>query len=174
MHGHRWFLLILITISIMNCVDADHSSFKITTKQTSDKVEARIENDLAIFSVRSPRGISQARIQRTKGQWPQKAMFRLHLRGLESFMVNNGKFTLKGSISSHGDPGKIHQWIDEQEGSPLDAESPYWIDARMCQSDGTLSQTILQHDGYFELRLPKALFDENPDSIVVSWIDFYR
>ena len=28
--------------------------------------------------------------------------------------------------------------------------------------------------GYFELPLPRALFEGNPKSITVSWIDYYR
>jgi len=29
-------------------------------------------------------------------------------------------------------------------------------------------------DGNFEIQLPKALFEENPKSIRINWIDFYR
>jgi hypothetical protein len=158
----------------MNCAGADDSIFKITAKGTNDSIEVGIENDLAIFAIRSPKGIGEARIERTKSQWPKKAMLRLHLKGLESLVIGDGKVKLNASVSSHGSAAKIRQWMEAQEESPLDAESPFWMDLRMYRNDGTSSQAILPNDGYFEVRLPKALFDENPDFIVVSWIDFYR
>jgi hypothetical protein len=29
-------------------------------------------------------------------------------------------------------------------------------------------------EGYFELQLPNVLFEGNPKSITINWIDFYR
>ena len=29
-------------------------------------------------------------------------------------------------------------------------------------------------DGYFEMQLSKAFFEDNPKSITLNWIDFYR
>jgi hypothetical protein len=44
----------------------------------------------------------------------------------------------------------------------------------MVSDDGKPATTIPLNDGYFEIQLPKALFEDNPKSITVNWIDFYR
>ena len=59
------------------------------------------------------------------------------------------------------------------EDSSLDAKSPYWTEIRIFSDDGKPVKTI-PLDGYFEIQLPKALFEDNPKSITINWIDFYR
>ncbi len=44
----------------------------------------------------------------------------------------------------------------------------------MVGKDGKPAKTIPLDDGYFEMQLPKALFEDNPKSITINWIDFYR
>ncbi len=44
----------------------------------------------------------------------------------------------------------------------------------MMDRDGKPTNSIPLIDGYFEMQLPKAMFDDNPKSITISWIDFYR
>ena len=61
-----------------------------------------------------------------------------------------------------------------QEDSPLDAHSPYWMEILMFGGDGKPAKTIPLKDGYFEMQLPKAFFEDNPKSITVNWIDFSR
>ena len=45
---------------------------------------------------------------------------------------------------------------------------------RMMGEDGKSAETIPLKDGYFEMQLPKALLEDDPKSITVNWIDFYR
>ena len=54
-------------------------------------------------------------------------------------------------------------------------EAPFagWFWA-LTDSDGKPVKTIPLKDGYFEIQLPKALFEDNPKSITVNWIDFCR
>ena len=99
-------------------------------------------------------------------------MLRLHLKGLENFKVSNGKVTLEASMSSQD--GNVRLWKDGKEDSPLDSKSPYWLEIRRFDHDGKEATTIPLKDGYFEIQLPKALFDDDPKSITVNWIDFYR
>lgn len=40
--------------------------------------------------------------------------------------------------------------------------------------DGEPVKTIPLEDGFFEMQLPKVLFEDNPKSITLNWIDFYR
>jgi hypothetical protein len=98
---------------------------------------------------------------------------RLYLKGLEHFQVSNGQVTLEGSASHQVGKPRVRLWKDRHEDRPLDAKSPYWIDIRIFGGDGKPAKDIPLNDGYFELSLPKTLFEDNP-TITVSWIDFYR
>jgi hypothetical protein len=165
--------IVAVTILSVGCASAvEEPPFKITTKRDNDKVEVTVEKDKAVISVRSPFGISQAVIERTGEKWPDKVILRLHLKGLENLKVTNGKVTLEAEVSSQN--GKLRQWKDGKENSPLDAESPYWMQIRLVGKDGKPVKAIPLNDGYFEIKLPKAVFEGNPPSITVNWIDFYR
>jgi len=56
----------------------------------------------------------------------------------------------------------------------LGATSPYWMEVRILDEDGKQAKEIPLQGGYFETALPKALFEGNPQSITVNWIDFHR
>ncbi len=174
MSVHVCCFLILTVILQMTRTGPNDAYFRITTKRTNDKVEVQIDKNLAVLSIRSPQGIGQAKIERSASRWPQKVTLQMHLKGLESFKIRNGKVKLEVAVSSHGIPPQVSQWQNEKSDSLLDRENPYWIDLRILGKDGKSRQTIPTDDGYFELRLPAELFKENPDSIEVSWIDFYR
>jgi len=70
--------------------------------------------------------------------------------------------------------GKVRLWKDYNEDEPIDAKHPYWMKIRMVGNDGKPVKTIPLKDGYFEIHFPKAIFDDNPNSISLNWIDFYR
>ena len=106
--------------------------------------------------------------------WPNSVTLRLHLKGLEHFKVTNGETTLKAAVSSHGGKQAVRLWLDDKEKSPLNAKSPLWMMVRMMGEDGKSAETIPLKDGYFEMQLPKALLEDDPKSITVNWIDFYR
>jgi hypothetical protein len=146
--------------------------FKITTKRDTDRVMVEIDKDTTVFRVRSPFGISQATIERTGEKWPDAVKLRLHLKGLESFRASNGKTTLDAAVSSQD--GKARLWKDGKENAPLDDKSPFWMNIRPVGSDGEPAKTMPLKDGYFEMTLPRAFFAENPKSIALTWIDFYR
>ncbi|WP_417737766.1 hypothetical protein [Rosistilla oblonga] len=168
------FLLLASIVGMASCVTAfgDDPTFRITTKRDDDKVEVTVENDKAVMSVRSPFGISQAIIERSGNKWPTTVMLRLHLKGLENLKVTNGKNTLEAAVSSQD--AKVRLWKDGKENSPLDSKHPYWMEIRMVGKDRKPVKTIPLKDGYFEMQLPKALLEDNPKSITLNWIDFYR
>jgi hypothetical protein len=145
------------------------AEFKIATKRDNDKVEVMVENDKAVISVRSPFGISQAVIERTGEKWPDKVILHIYLKGLENFKVTNGKITLEAAVSSQNS----RQWKDGTEDSPLEPKSPCWMEIRAVGMDGKPATIIPLEDGYFEIQLPKAFFEDNSKSITVNWIDFY-
>lgn len=158
----------------MNCATACEADppFKITTKRDDDKVAVAFIQGKAVISVHSALGISQATIERSDDQWPTSVMLRLHLKGLENFKVTNGNVTLEAASSSQD--GKVRIWKDNDEAQLLDAKHPYWMAIRMVSKDGKPVKTIPLKDGYFEIQLPKALFENHPNSITLNWIDFYR
>lgn len=152
--------------------DGDKPTFKVTTKKTDDDVEVRADKDKTVFVIKSPSGISQTVIERTGEKWPEAVLLRLNLKGLESFRATNGKVKLEAAVSSQN--GKVRLWKDGKEDTPLDAKSSHWMEIRMVASDGKPANVIPLKDGYFEMALPKALFEGNQKSITVNWIDFYR
>ena len=170
------FLIVASIMSVSSPISAvvEQPPFQITTKRDTDKVEVNVEKDKTVLSLHSPFGISQAVIERTGEKWPITMMLRLHLMGLESLRVTNGKVTLDAAVSSHDDKQRVRLWRDGQEDCPLDANSPYWMEILMFGGDGKPAKTIPLKEGDFEMQLPKAFFEDNPKSITVNWIDFYR
>ena len=168
----RYLTFFMAAVQIIGCTNAvDEPQFEITTKRDNDKVDVKVEKDRTVFSVHSPFGISQTVIERTHGTWSDIVMLRLHLKGLEHFKVTVGKVTLEASGSGHGE----RQWKDGKEDTPLDAKSPYWMKIRMFGDDGKQATTTVPlKDGYFEIQFPKSMFEDNPKTITVDWIDFYR
>jgi len=168
------FLILPGTLGLTNIVTAygDDPRFIITTKRDDDKADIKVENDKATVSIHSPFGISQAVFERSGKNWPDVLSMRLNLKGLERLRIANGKAKLEAAVSSQD--GKVRLWNDGKEGSPLDSKHPLWLEIRMIGKDGKPTTSIPLTDGYFEILLPKALFEDNPKSITVNWIDFYR
>jgi hypothetical protein len=149
--------VLVLTVCHLAATAEEDAKFKITTKKTDDSVTIQTEKEKTIFVVKSPSGISQATIERTEEKWPEVIVLRLHLKGLENFKVSNGKVTLHAAVSM----GKVRQWKDGKEKEPLQGEDPFWMPFRAPE-------------GQFELLLPKAFLADNPKSITINWIDFYR
>jgi hypothetical protein len=118
-------------------------------------------------------GISQAVIER-QDDWPKAIVLRLHLKGLESFRVANGKVRLDAAVSIQEGKPKVRLWKDGKEDAPLDDKSPFWTDIRIVGGDGKPAKALPLKDGFFEGTLPRALFEGDPKTITVAWIDFYR
>jgi hypothetical protein len=151
-----------------------HAKFKITTKRKDDSVEVKVEKDRAVFSVKSPFGISQAVIERQEATWPKAVVLRLHLRGLSSFRASNGKFRVDAAVSVQDGKLKVRMWKDGKEDAPLGEKSPLWMEVHAVGGDGKPGRAIPLRGGYFEVRLPRAFFEGNPGAITLNWIDFYR
>ena len=168
------FLLLPAIVGMPNIATAygDELPFRITTKRDDDKAEVKVEKDKATVSIHSPFGISQATIARSGNKWPDVLALRLNLKGLENLKIANGKIKLEAAVSSQD--GKVRFWKDGREGSPLDSKNPFWMEIRMVGKEGKPTASIPLKDGYFEMQLPKALFEDNPKSITLGWIDFYR
>jgi hypothetical protein len=150
------------------------AKFKIMTKKKDDTVKVHVEKDRTVFVVHSPSGISQAVVERQDADWPKAVMLRLHLKGLESFRASSGKVTLDASVALRDGKPTVRIWKDGKEDAPLDKKSPLWMDIRLLGADGKPADALPLKDGYFEMTLPRAFFQGNPQSITLAWIDFYR
>ncbi|HWL10634.1 MAG TPA: hypothetical protein VNQ76_19665 [Planctomicrobium sp.] len=164
-------LLIVLAVPLSS-IAQDTGRFKITSKKDNDQIEVKTEMDKVILVVHSPSGISDVVLERVDDAWPDAFVLQLHLSGLESFIVTNGKTTLNAAVSSSD--GRVRLWKDGNEDSVLDAKSSYWMPVRIISSDGQPTQIIPLRGGYFEVKLPRKFFEENPKSITLKWIDFYR
>ena len=166
--------LLVLAVAVTTAAADDTPPFKITTRRDNDKVEVKVEKGKVTFSIHSPFGISQAVIVRASETWPDAVVLRLHLKGLENFKVTNGKVKLEGSASFRDGKPLVRLWKDGQEDAPLDAKSPYWMEARIVGGDGKPAKEIPLKGGYFEMQLPRAMVEGDPKAITVNWIDFYR
>jgi len=149
--------------------------FQITTRKESDRVKVLSEGDRTIVVITSPFGISNATIARKTENWPKAVVLRLDLRGLESLSISNGKIKLGASVLSHGDNMRLlHLSKDGKEGPRLEKRSPYWTEIKIFNAEGEPIERLPDKGGYFEMTLPRALFKDNPKSVHLGWIDFYR
>jgi hypothetical protein len=170
-----WLVFVLYFLVAADCLtpilaQADTAGFEIATKRKEDGVLVAVTDGRIVFDIHSPRGIGAAEITRTKEHWPAAVAIRLHLRGLESLVITSGTTKLTASVASHGDHAQRlsvdHQGTERevQPGNPL------WTAVKVIGSAGKLPLD----DGYFELALPAALLRDQPKTITLNWIDFYR
>ncbi len=153
---------------------ADAARFQVTTRKTDDKVEVQGDAGKVVFAVKSASGIGSAAIARTQEKWPDTVVLKLHLKGLESLVVANGKTKLQAAVSRQDGKLRVRLWKDDREDEPLDPRSPYWMEIRAVGADGKPASELPLGDGHFEMTLPKALLESSPRSLSVQWIDFYR
>lgn len=172
-------LVVLLVISGRAGTSAGHAPenqpalLKITTKRSDDTVEVRRDKDKTLLIMKSPVGISQAIIQRASAQWPAAVVVRLHLKGLERFRASNGTVAVEAAVAMAEGELRVRRWKGN-EIAIRDETSPLWTAIRVIGADGKPAQEIPLADGYFDVTLPKALFEGNPKSITLTWIDFYR
>jgi len=149
------------------------AKIKATCRRANDAAEVAYRDGGAVVEVRSPFGISQATLEREGEAWPRRVTLRLHLKGLEKFEAGNGTTTLHGSVSSN-EAGNNRLWQDAKEDKALKPGDPLWTEFRLVGADGKPGAKAPLEGGYFEVVLPRALFEGNPKMITVRWIDFYR
>ena len=167
----RYGLIWTAVFFVMNdvtAVDEKPQQFRISTKRETDAVEVQSEKDKTVFAVNSPFGIGQAVIEKTGEKWPAAVVVRLHLKGLEGFRASNGQVQLEAAASSQNEKSPIRLWKDGKEDEPLDSKSPYWMEIRIIRGSRTGAAT------HFEMQLPRAFLEDQPKSITLRWIDFYR
>lgn len=164
--------MIALTVSFpAHITYADEPKFEVVVKRADDKVEVKTMDGTTTFSVRSPFGIGNAVIKRVEPNWPERVSLRLHLKGLEGLKVSNGKVELVAEVSGTDNKRYLQK---SSEGKILNLTKPPVNEIQAVGSDGKPSRDVPLEGGYFEVRLPNDLFQDNPKSIRISWIDFYR
>jgi len=143
-----------------------------TVNRPEDRVTENIRDGHTIFSIRSPRGIGRATIHR--GSWPDRVSLRLHLRGLEGLSIDNGSVVFKASVLSHSGHRRLLRVVEDDREQVVEEDSPYWTEIGAFDATGKPVQGLPEEGGYFEMLLPRALFQTKPKSLAIGWIDFYR
>ena len=126
-----------------------------------------------MLDIDSPSGISSATIKRLGKEWPKTLVVRLHIKGLENLKVSNEKFTLQAAASVQQGQLSVRQWKDKQETPGLDKKSPLWMNVQIFEGKGPAKKLPLEN-GHIDVTLPAALFEGNPTTVTVAWIDFFR
>jgi len=164
----------LCTISFAAAADDATSSYKISTKHPADRVAIAVEADATVISIRSPGGIGEATLERIGTKWPAKIVLRLHLNGLEDFRISTATTKLSVAVASSAQTPRVRIWKDDQEANPLGPNDRLWIRVGMLDEQRQPTDELPLKSGLFELALPPLLFEQQPKSITLRWIDFYR
>ena len=147
-------------------------SAQATVKKPEDRITEVINDGGTIFSVQSPSGIGSATIH--QASWPGHMRLRLHLRGLEGLTISNASVTVKASVLSHSGNRRLLRVVNNGQEQVTEEGSRYWTEIKALDAKGKPVQGLPEEGGYFEMVLPQVLFETNPKSLTIDWIDFYR
>jgi hypothetical protein len=153
---------------------AAEAPYRLLPRRDDDQVKLAIEGERAVVTIVSPRGISGLTIESPRGKWPHLLVLRLHLRGLEGFHVSNGTIRLSAAVLSYGDHVRRLTLSEDGKSQKLGPGHPYWMEIEARDVDGRLLSGLPGEGGYFQMTLPKALLKNQPKTLSIGWIDFYR
>lgn len=166
----------LILLGALNMTGAaangDEPPFKITTRKDDDAIKVEVEKDKVVFGVGSRSGIGSATIERRAAAWPASARFKIYLKGLDQFQIDNGSVVLEIAVGADG--AQRISVIKDGKTSAIDRKSAYWLEVQALGADGKPTKDRPLKNGWFEMTLPKAMLDGNPKTLKVKWIDFFR
>ncbi len=149
-----------------------------TERGESTAFAARGSEESVEFDIQSATGIGDLVLSRLGEAWSQRVTLRLHLQGLESVELSTDSHTLTTSVSSSDGavrPTQVMEGPSADEGSnpeQVAADHEFRLPVRLVPVEG--GEVGIPLDGHFEVTVPAALLRENPKSITLRWIDFYR
>ncbi len=153
---------------------ADAAPFFMVEMKGAEKIEWSEEGDGILFSVFSRGGVGRATITPRDGNWPPRVSFRLYLKGLERFRVDNGAYTVNTSVSSLPPHGVRCELITPGRGEvSLMEKDPRWTPAVLIPGEGDAARIPLAN-GCIEVRPPETLLKEKPAALKIQWVDFFR
>ncbi len=141
-----------------------------------DAVTVTEEGNRTVVDVHSTSGIGRAELTMPNGGWRRPLTMRFHLQGLEALDVNNGRLVIHTSVLSRPPYKQLCELfpVGGRNGSPLEEVSPFWMPLNVANRKEPGQRVIPLDDGYFEVTLPDALLDGNPETLYIQWIDFLR
>lgn len=137
------------------------------TENSMQTVESNAEK--LVVEIRSHRGIGRGKIAIPGPTWPNKVVLQIHLRGLESLTVKTNGIEWESNVSSSLGYAITSRFKDADHVATT--ESPV---VHVMPKKQPISLIPLTEGQFFEVVLPRKLFDSNPTEIEVAWIDFYR
>ncbi|MCE9518147.1 MAG: hypothetical protein K8R87_01045 [Verrucomicrobia bacterium] len=145
-----------------------------TVREGSIKTSS--QKEAVIFDIHDARGLGGVSITPKLGVWPKSVIVRLHLSGLESLRMSNGKVTLSGSVVSQSGHMRLLEIEESDKKREADKNDPLWVNIRMLDGQGNEIDRlpVPEKGGYFEITLPPALLCAAKRGMTLRWIDFYR
>lgn len=156
-------LALAIIAPIPNALAADESPIEVT--KSSGKVQVLTEKMRIVIDI-SEAGIGRAELRRTGKTWPRGLKIRLHLAGMEGFRVNFGERELHWWVSHHPEVRTYMAQLRKGKETELTDKSDLWTAVNVIAGKGKMKA--------FEVTLPAKMLNENPETIKLNWIDFYR
>jgi hypothetical protein len=132
-------------------------------KSPADGIVVTVDQDQMVIEIHNPFGIGKGVIARPGNRWPAAVVVRAYLQGLESLQIGSDVATFELQVSSsaeHQVSATLRRGTDAKH--ELSPAEPAWPRVRNAAGD------------YFELAVPEAIFEGNPASIRLAWIDFFR
>jgi hypothetical protein len=143
-------------------------------RRVEDHIEARYADEAARLSIHSPSGIGQAIVERVGSAWPAKLTLQLHLKGLEALRITAGDTVLGAAVSVRDGRMTQRSWLGMSEQQELAKDDSCRVEVHAQDAQGRPANQLPLEGGLFEVEVPEAVFRENPTSITLEWIDFYR
>jgi hypothetical protein len=154
--------------------DDPPARFTVTTRKADDTVAVGGDRERTTFDVKSPSGISRAVIERKGDAWPKAVVVRLNLKGLENLKVSALTVAVGAAAGVRDSKVEVRQWVLDKDETPLAPDDPRRLAIRVFGKDGKTAAGVPLDGGHFEVMLPAAFLRDNPKSLTVEWIDFYR
>lgn len=128
-----------------------------------------------LLEIRSESGIGECLIHRESDHWPDRMVLRFALRGMEQIVFRIGTRKWQGAVSSTD--GEV-RWSMRQSDQPeqmIDPSHLDWCPIRVVNRTVVGAIRVpLEGDEQWEITVPKRWLIDNPESIRVAWIDFFR
>jgi hypothetical protein len=165
-------LLACLAIPIPAAIAAPDSPIQIVSHPDGALTSVAEEKNTSL-SIQG-KGIGKATLTCDPEKWPKELFLRIHLRGLESLTVENGKVKWSASVQSQGKHEtllNLHE--DGKDDIEPDKDSPYWTEILRFEANAKPTAGLPPEGGWFKLRIPAALLT-NTRGLKISWVDFYR
>ncbi len=135
------------------------------------KIAITREQDRALVTIHSERGIGKAVLKRLGEKWPGQITLRIHLSGLESFKLTTPSTRLSWSVSSHGQQESMVTLLEESNETALRPDHELYSPITIVPKKAKIP---LPQEAYFEIVLPAPLLKADEPELQLQWIDFYR